>query len=83
MVRDRIPEIIKGKGGVPKAHRAGKVEYWQKLREKLDEEVAEFQKDQNAEELADIMEVVNALAVVLRSALCLKRHNVRGTLFLP
>ena len=37
-------------------------EYARCLNAKLDEEVAEFHRDQNAEELADILEVVFALA---------------------
>jgi predicted house-cleaning noncanonical NTP pyrophosphatase (MazG superfamily) len=53
--------IIKEKGAVPVTHIATDGEYWQKLKEKLLEETNEFMKDSNAEELADILEVVNAL----------------------
>ena len=61
LVRDKIPGIIKSKGAVPITHTASDNEYQQKLKAKLQEEVNEFLKDSNEEELADILEVIYAL----------------------
>ncbi|MFZ1970632.1 MAG: nucleoside triphosphate pyrophosphohydrolase [Candidatus Nanoarchaeia archaeon] len=61
LVRDKIPEIIKAKGQVPIIHYASEEEYWKRLREKLTEEVDEFLKDENTEELADILEVIDSI----------------------
>ena len=62
LVRDRIPEIIEKNGEIPHIRILAEEEYRRCLEAKLDEEVAEFHADQNAEELADILEVVYALA---------------------
>lgn len=61
LVRDKIPEIIKNAGEVPVTRIASNDEYWIKLKNKLREEVDEFMQDDNHEELADILEVINAI----------------------
>ena len=64
LVRDKIPEIIKANGEGPVTHVATDTEYEQTLRDKLREEVHEYFTDPSLEELADIQEVINALAAL-------------------
>lgn len=61
LVRDKIPEIISRKCGHAIAHTATRKEYWTKLKDKLREEVEEFNAKPSLEELADILEVVDAI----------------------
>jgi predicted house-cleaning noncanonical NTP pyrophosphatase (MazG superfamily) len=62
LVRDKIPEIITSRGGTPVIRVAGDSEYYTYLKKKLSEEVAEFQESDTVEELADMLEVVHAIA---------------------
>ena len=62
LVRDRIPELIRRQGGDPVIRILEDEEYTLCLERKLDEETAEFHEAKNLEELADILEVVFALA---------------------
>lgn len=84
LVRDKIPAIIERNGQVPVVRILGDAEYAHYLEQKLDEEVAEFHKDKNVEELADILEVVYALAENMGHTkeelleACQKKHDERG-----
>lgn len=63
LVRDRIPEIIEASGKTCVTEVLSDEEYLKMLDAKLDEELAEYRKDQNIEELADLLEVIQACAV--------------------
>ena len=62
LVRDRIPEMIRTQGEIPHTRILEQEEYTACLEAKLDEEVMEYHNERNLEELADILEVVYALA---------------------
>ena len=62
LVRDKIPEIIEASGATPLTRILETEEYLSCLETKLDEEVQEFHESKATEELADILEVVYALA---------------------
>ena len=62
LVRDKIPQIIREQGEMPYTRILEQDEYTAHLEAKLDEEVREFHGDKNLGELADILEVVYALA---------------------
>lgn len=61
LVRDKIPEILDGKGILYEKRAASPEEYKEKLIKKLGEETAEFSEAKSVEELADILEVIEAL----------------------
>ncbi|TAN33044.1 phosphoribosyl-ATP pyrophosphohydrolase [Patescibacteria group bacterium] len=61
LVRDKIPEIIKAKGGQAVYHIAGSEEYWKKLKEKLLEELGEFFSSESPHDLGDLYEVLNSM----------------------
>ena len=63
LVRDRIPEIIEASGKSCKTEILSDEEYLRMLDAKLDEELAEYHKDQNIEELADLLEVIHAVTI--------------------
>jgi predicted house-cleaning noncanonical NTP pyrophosphatase (MazG superfamily) len=62
LVRDKIPEIIRDSGAEPVTWVAGAAEYRGLLRAKLVEEVDEFLASEDPNELADVLEVLLALA---------------------
>ncbi len=62
LVRDRIPEIIEASGKACTTEILSAEAYLCMLDAKLDEELAEYHRDQNIEELADLVEVIRAAA---------------------
>ena len=63
LVRDRIPEIIEASGAEFKTEILSDEKYLEMIDAKLDEELAEYHKDQNIEELADLLEVIRAATI--------------------
>ena len=61
LIRDRIPKIIEADDCTCKYHEADDKEFEVKLHEKLIEEINEFLKKPSPEEMADILEVLEAL----------------------
>lgn len=62
LVRDRIPEIIEKSGKKAITRTLTQEEYLTELDRKLNEECAEYQADKSLEELADMLEVMHAIA---------------------
>ena len=63
LVRDRIPEIIEASGKNCATEIPSDADYLKMLDAKLDEELAEYHRDQTIEELADLLEVIYAAAM--------------------
>ena len=63
LIRDKIPEIIKTAGKQSVVEVMSEEEYLEALDCKLEEELAEYQADKSLEELADLLEVIYAVAV--------------------
>ncbi len=92
LVRDRIPEIIEASGKTCKTEILNDEEYLRMLDAKLDEELAEYHKDQNIEELADLLEVIYAAAAAqgysvdqlegIRAAKAVKRGGFQNKILL-
>jgi len=64
LVRDKIPEIIRSDNKEPVTHIAEGQEYEGALVLKLQEEVDEFLENPSVEEIADILEVLEAVCVL-------------------
>ena len=69
LVRDRIPEIIEQTGKTCTCSILSDEDYLKMLDEKLNEELAEYQEDKSMEELADLLEVVRAIAIARGSSI--------------
>ena len=92
LVRDRIPEIIVGSGKTCATRILPQEEYLAALDTKLTEELAEYQADKSMEELADLLEVMMAVAEArghsfaeveaIRRAKAEKRGGFRERIFL-
>lgn len=84
LVRDKIPQIIERQGKTANTRILSDEEYTRALEQKLDEEAGEFHKGKNLEELADILEVVYALAESIGCTkeelmeIYQKKHEERG-----
>ena len=61
LVRDHIPEIIEADGKKCACERLSDEDYLSFLDQKLNEELAEYQESKSLEELADLLEVMQAV----------------------
>lgn len=68
LVRDRIPEIIEQSGQTCLYSVLSDEEYLVMLDEKLNEELAEYQESKSMDELADLLEVMKAVALARGSS---------------
>ena len=69
LVRDRISEIIMQSGKCPVYSILSDKAYLAKLDEKLNEELSEYQESKSMEELADLLEVIRAVAAARGSSI--------------
>ena len=84
LIRDKIPEMIEQNGGNAVIRQLSQEEFVRFLEMKLDEEAGEYHRDKTVEELADILEVVYALAESIGCSkeelikIYQKKHDDRG-----
>ena len=84
LVRDRIPEIIEKDGKACVCSVLSQQDYIALLDQKLNEELAEYQESKSLEELADLLEVIFAVAAARGSSMekvdkiRLKKKEKRG-----
>ena len=69
LVRDRIPEIIARSGRTCTVDVLDEPDYLSMLDAKLNEELAEYQESKSMEELADLLEVIRAVAAARGSSI--------------
>lgn len=91
-IRDKIPDIIKNDGHIPKTKVLSDDEFLKEMEKKLTEEVKEFQESNNVSELVDILEVVYKISELhgigkdqldkIRSDKAQKRGKFEKNLFL-
>lgn len=85
LVRDRIPEIIASSGRRCDIRILDDEAYLDALDQKLSEELAEYQESKSMEELADLLEVIHAVATARGSSMeeiesiRVKKASQRGT----
>lgn len=92
LVRDKIPEIIEAEGKRCVTHILSDEKYIAALEVKLNEEVAEYHADKSLEELADVLEVLQAICMasgytleeleVMRAEKANERGGFAGKIFL-
>lgn len=84
LVRDRIPEIIQKEGKSCSCETLTPEKYLCFLDEKLNEELTEYQESKSLEELADLLEVIEAVVKARGytwdqlTALCREKREKRG-----
>ncbi len=76
LVRDGIPEIIKAQGKNCVCKTLEPESYLNALDEKLNEELLEYQQDKSMEELADLLEVIQAV-IIARGSTCEQVEAIR------
>ena len=69
LVRDLIPEIIEKDGKTCICSVLSQQDYITLLDQKLNEELAEYQESKSMEELADLLEVIRAVALARGSSM--------------
>lgn len=85
LVRDRIPQIIEDTGKTCTTQILSDRAYMEKLDEKLNEELAEYQESKSLEELADLLEVMHAVVKArgdtweALTQLCAEKREKRGS----
>ena len=88
LVRDKIPEIIKNNGEIPIIKTLDESEYKEELEKKLYEEyqeVLDASNEERLEELADMLEIIRALAKIENKnlndiiAIADKKNKKRGS----
>lgn len=92
LVRDKIPEIIEKGGNTPVTHVLEGDAFLKALDDKLLEEVQEYRENPSIEELADIVEVLEAIVAMrgipqaelrrAKNAKALKRGSFRERIYL-